>query len=286
MKKVLIILIGIECIILGLLCFNLFGQKKVNLPKEVFENINIIELSDSKIKSNFSKEEYYVEDNYERYLKYKEENNVDIKEAIRCVNANIDYKFYTNIVNTDLSKGILILVNKYNRLSSSYSPDLVTMESNYSRDGQRMEKEAYSHFKEMVDAAKKDGIKIYNISAYRSYSSQNSLYTMYSNRDGVTKADTYSARPGHSEHQTGYATDIICASSGCKFEEKKEYEWLKDNSYKYGFIIRYPKGKEYITGYTFEPWHYRYVGLDVAKYIYEHDITFDEYYEVFIKNKI
>ena len=286
MKKVLIVLIGIECIILTLLIIDLNKQKKLNLPKGVFENINIIELSNNRIKSNFSKEEYYVESNYERYIKYKEEKNVDIKEAIKCVNANIDNKFYTNIVNTDLSKGTLILVNKYNRLSSSYSPDLVTMSSNYSREGQRMEKEAYEHFKEMVDAAKKDNIKIYNISAYRSYSSQSSLYTMYSNRDGVTKADTYSARPGHSEHQTGYATDIICSSSGCKFEERKEYEWLKDNSYKYGFIIRYPKGKEYITGYTFEPWHYRYVGTEAAKYIYEHDITFDEYYEVFVKNKI
>ena len=286
MKKVLIVLIGIECIILVLLCFNLFSQRKANLPKEVFENIDVIELSNNKIKSNFSKEEYYVENNYERYLKYKEENNVDIKEAIKCVNANIDNKFYTNIVSTDLSKGILILVNKYNRLDSSFSPNLVTMDSKYSREGLKMEKEAYEHFKEMVDDARKDDIKIYNISSYRSYSSQSSLYTSYSNKDGVAKADTYSARPGHSEHQTGLATDIICASIGCKFEERKEYEWLKNNSYKYGFIIRYPKGKEYITGYTFEPWHYRYVGLDVAKYIYEHDITFDEYYEVFVKNKI
>ena len=97
-------------------------------------------------------------------------------------------------------------------------------------------------------------------------------------------ADTYSARPGHSEHQTGLAIDLAAFNSNLNnFEETKEYEWVKDNAHLYGFILRYPKGKEHITGYMFEPWHYRYVGTKVAKEIYEMDITFDEYYELFLK---
>ena len=93
-------------------------------------------------------------------------------------------------------------------------------------------------------------------------------------------ADTYSARPGSSEHQTGLAVDINAADDW--FNNTKEAKWLANNAYKYGFILRYPKGKEYITGYQYESWHYRYVGEKVAKYIYEHDITYEEYYATFI----
>jgi len=285
MKKFLIIFTIIDILVIGLMIF-FFIIKKENshLPDEVFNDKDIINISLDKVKEEFSKEEYYIESNYERYLKYKNKNNVTVKEAITCVNSRIDYDFYTNVVDTDLSKGILILVNKYNKLSENYVPDLVTMGDDYSRTGLKMQKEAYEHFKDMVNAAKEDGYTIYNISSYRSYSTQNNIYNRYVKNDGQKNADTYSARPGYSEHQTGFASDIITTSDS--FAYTKEYKWLKDNSYKYGFILRYPKGKEYITGYQFEPWHYRYVGLDVAKYIYEHDITFEEYYEYFIKNKI
>ena len=85
----------------------------------------------------------------------------------------------------------------------------------------------------------------------------------------------YSARPGHSEHQLGYAVDINTVQE--KFKNTKEYAFLKDNAYKYGFIERYKEGKEFITGYGYEPWHYRYVGIDAAKIIYENDLTLEEY---------
>ena len=284
MKKFLIIFTIIDIIVIGVLVyFFIIKKENKHLPDDVF-NDNITNLSLDKVKEEYSKEEYFIDENYERYLKYRNKNNVTIKEAITCVNSRIDYEFYTNVVDTDLSKGNLILVNKYNKLSENYVPDLVTMGSDYSRSGLKMQKEAYEHFKDMVDGAKEAGYTIYNISSYRSYSTQNNLYNNYAKRDGQKKADTYSARPGYSEHQTGLASDINTVQDS--FEYTKEYKWLKDNSYKYGFILRYPKGKEYITGYQFEPWHYRYVGLDVAKYIYEHDITYEEYYEYFVKNKV
>ncbi len=230
-------------------------------------------------------EEYYIENNLDRYLSYKALNPEKTnKEIITDVNCNIDKDFYTDIENSDLDKGILVIVNKYHALSSNYIPNLTTMENSYtSVAGAKMEVEAYEHFKEMVDAAKLEDIKLFNVSAYRSYATQDTLYTNYVKRDGVDGADRYSARPGHSEHQTGLASDINTASSKAHFENTKEYSWLISNSYKYGFILRYPENKEYLTGYKFEPWHYRYVGVEVATYIHEHNITYDEYYAYFIE---
>ena len=226
----------------------------------------------------------YLEKNYERYISYKEKNpSLSDDEVITNVNIGLDNKFYINIKSSNLEDGILVLCNKYNKLPKDYVPKLVSMSSKYSKNGGKLHPEAYAAFKNMVDNAKNDGIKLYNVSAYRSYGTQSAVYNRYVSRDGITKADTYSARPGHSEHQTGLATDINTASSSVHFENTKEYAWLIKNSYKYGFILRYPEGKTYITGYKYEPWHYRYVGVEAAKYIYEKDITYEEYYAKFLE---
>ena len=93
-----------------------------------------------------------------------------------------------------------------------------------------------------------------------------------------------SAKAGHSEHQTGLSVDVMGSNNDYdQFEKSKEFDWMKNNSYKYGFILRYPKGKEYITGFKYEPWHYRYVGKDIASIIYTEGITLEEYYKKYIK---
>lgn len=162
-------------------------------------------------------------------------------------------------------KGVLI-VNKTYSLPSTYSPDGLTDETN----------EAYT---KLAKGAAKDGIKLEIVSGYRSYASQEIIYKNYLARD-KDEADTYSARPGHSEHQTGLAIDLNKSSS--EFNTTKEAQWLNDNCYKYGFIIRYPKGKEKITGYQYESWHLRYVGLDLAKKLYNDGnwITIEEYFNI------
>ena len=236
------------------------------------------------VELSLRKETYFLERNLSRYLRYAKENpSKDMEEVVRCVNANIDSEFYTNVVDTNLDDGLLVLVNKYHKLASDYEPDLVKMDTKYSYDNKYMNAVAYEHLKDMIDAALLDGIKLYNISSYRSYQTQTDLYNRYVNKDGKEAADTYSARAGYSEHQTGLATDLNTADENKHFENSPEYAWLSKNAYKYGFIERYPKDKEYITGYIFEPWHYRYVGETVAKYIYDHQITFDEYYAYFIE---
>lgn len=135
-------------------------------------------------------------------------------------------------------------------------------------------------FSKMQQAASKDGISLSVISGFRSYARQNTLYQNYVSKDGKSKADTYSARPGHSEHQSGLAADINSLSQS--FENTKEGKWLSSHCYEYGFIIRYPKGKEDETGYIYEPWHIRYVGEKLASTLYNNGdwITLEDYFGI------
>lgn len=158
--------------------------------------------------------------------------------------------------------GILI-ANKTYALPSSYAPGGLTKETN-------------AAFSKMQADAAKEGINLKIISGYRSYSKQQSTYNRYVNRDGKSAADRYSARPGHSEHQTGLAFDVNSLEQS--FGNTKEGKWLSANCYKYGFILRYPQGKEAITGYMYEPWHFRYIGDEASK-LYNNGswITLEEY---------
>lgn len=234
---------------------------------------------------NIVTSEYFILSRLERYMSYASD---DVNEIITNVNSNLDYEFYTNTQPTDTSKGTLLLVNKYYYLEVNYYyGDLVTMDKAYdNKSGSKLNSIAYEAFKKLVDDAEEEGYHIRNNSAYRSYETQSGLYTSYKSSYGLAWADQWSARPGHSEHQTGLALDVGVKNdySLGNFESSKEFTWMKENAYRYGFILRYPKGKEYITGYGYEPWHYRYVGVEVATYIYEHDITFEEYYAYFVEN--
>ncbi len=159
--------------------------------------------------------------------------------------------------------GILV-VNKTYPLPATYAPGWET--------------EASGPLWEMFAAAKEEGIKLWMTSGYRSYYDQQYIYNGYVKRDGQEKADTYSARPGHSEHQTGLAYDLN--DLDWNFGETPEGIWVAENCHKYGFILRYPKGKEEITGYMYEPWHIRYVGVEKAKEIYESGLCLEEFLNI------
>ena len=162
--------------------------------------------------------------------------------------------------------GVLI-ANKTYSLPSSYAPggllDIFT-----------------SNFNKMCDDALKEGINLEIISGYRSYADQAYIYNNYVLSDSKSNADTYSARAGHSEHQTGLAADIN--SLNTNFIYTKEGMWLNNNCHKYGFIIRYPEGKASVTGYMYEPWHIRYVGTPLASELYNNGnwISLEEYYGI------
>lgn len=228
---------------------------------------------------------YYKKEYKERYQIYKEKNNdLGYEDIVTRVNIGLDQPYYTNTKETNNLNKTYILVNKYLFMSTNYIPDnLETINQKYTNGTKQLVNEAKIKFEEMAKKAMTDGYIIRAISAYRSYEYQNILYNKYVNQDGIDVADTYSARPGYSEHQTGLAVDIDNSKTDyTKFEETNEFNWMQENAHKYGFILRYPKGKENITGYTYESWHYRYVGEKIATYIKENNITFDEYYIRFI----
>jgi D-alanyl-D-alanine carboxypeptidase len=225
-------------------------------------------------------------DNLKKYLNYKAENkDKDYDYIVALINVRADEEFYTDPIQTNLSKDTLILVNKFNYLPADYEiKDLVKMNLQYAFNDKSIRQEVYDSFKEMVNVAKQEGLTIVANSAYRDNAYQTSVYDSIKNRQGKEKADSLAARPGHSEHETGLAIDVSTLKGGLEgFETTEEFKWMKDNAYKFGFILRYPEGKEYLTGYAYEPWHYRYVGTEVAEKINELDITFDEYYAFYLK---
>jgi len=182
---------------------------------------------------------------------------------------------------------VAVLVNKEFALPDDYNPsDLVYPNVRFTFkekiEKRMMRSEAAKALENLFDGAEKDGIYLAGVSAYRSHKTQTALFNRYVERDGEEKAKTYSAVPGHSEHETGLAIDVSgsdgkCAAEDC-FGDTKEAEWLAKHASEYGFIIRYPEGKDSITGYKYEPWHIRYVGVDIASEIADRGITLEEYY--------
>lgn len=236
---------------------------------------------------DFLQEKYFIYNNLDRYLSYYQKNPTkDLSEIVTLINVNRDSNYYENTTPTDTSKDTLMLVNKYNYLSQDYTPEnLVNVSSSYAYDGNIARQDVLDAFKEMYNDALKDDITLILNSSYRSYSEQDETWLTRKKAYGTEKADQYAARAGYSEHQTGLALDINQFNTTEKdFENTPAFTWLSNNAYKYGFILRYPEGKENITGYSYESWHYRYVGKDVAKKITDEGITFDEYYAYYIAN--
>lgn len=169
---------------------------------------------------------------------------------------------------------LLVLVNKHSAISPlGYSPSNLTAPNVTKRSGAVIDARASGALESMFTDASNAGLSLMLSNAFRSYSTQQGLYNNYVARDGQTAADTYSARPGHSEHQTGLAADIIVPSGTCSLEacfgDLPEGKWLAENSYKYGFIIRYTKTNKSEAGYTYEPWHIRYIGVSDATSYYQ-----------------
>ncbi|MDO5291208.1 MAG: D-alanyl-D-alanine carboxypeptidase family protein [bacterium] len=180
-----------------------------------------------------------------------------------------------------------VLVNKEYGLPEDYIPeDLVVPDIAYSfsyyDEKKQLRKVPAAALEELVSAASEEGLTIKGVSGYRSYARQKTIYNNNIRTQGLAHTEQYSAKPGYSEHQTGLSIDVSASSAGygltAKFGTTAEGKWLAENCYKFGFIIRYPEGKEQITGYSYEPWHIRYVGTELAKYLTENNLTLDEYY--------
>lgn len=235
-------------------------------------------------------EEYYLDKFFYEYVAYLEENpDLSTESIVRNINVHLDKDFYEIEYETNVSLDTQMLVNKYYLLSEDYVPeDLVSVSQTYSwgeLGSQKVREVAYNAFLDMWNAAEQEGYYLMINSSYRSYQDQEAVYNNYKSSSGQKYADSIAARPGSSEHQTGLAIDIFSKTNTNRnsFTDSPEAKWLEDNAHIYGFILRYPEDKVDITGYNYESWHFRYVGEDIATYIYEHDITFEEYYAYFIE---
>ena len=182
---------------------------------------------------------------------------------------------------------IWIIVNKQHPLSPiNYAPsDLVNLTLPTTQSNPQMRAPAADALTKLFSDATAQNIHLQVLSAYRSYDYQVNLYNNYVSRDGQAAADEYSARPGYSEHQTGLAVDIGAASGTCNldqcFNATPEAQWLASNAYKYGFILRYTADKVDVTGYEYEPWHFRYVGTDLSTEMHDQNIeTLEEFFDV------
>ena len=260
---------------------------KIDLLKDVKVKDNYDEKVDIKVSGDYSFEK---EGEYKlKYIAKDSSGNESEKDFVLVVKkkqvttaSNSSSKTTTSTKKTiyfKTSKGF----NGYVKNGVTYIDGYLIANKSYplpSTYGNGLTSEFSSNFKKMKEGAKKDGITLKVVSGFRSYSNQKAVYNKWVSRDGKAKADTYSARPGYSEHQSGLAADLNHV--GSSFDNTKEAKWLAENCYKYGFILRYPQGKQSETGYIYESWHFRYVGKDLAKKLYNNGnwITMESYFGI------
>lgn len=225
--------------------------------------------------------EYAKLDYYDRYMNYSDQTGEDEETTVLHVNLDMDKEAYVDAtLVSDFSLDMLI--NKHRYLAEDFEPeDLVKINEKYANGDLYASRISVNAFVEMYNDALKDGYEIVINSAYRSYQDQQDIINTYLNLYGQKYVNNYVAKPGFSEHQTGLAFDIGSKKVNV-FANSEEYKWMLDNSYKYGFINRFPKKYENITEFRSEPWHFRYVGKEIAKYIYDNNITLEEYYVTFL----
>jgi len=194
-------------------------------------------------------------------------------------------KLRAPVENYEEPSNVWTLVSKARAIGVEYVPSELVVPAVSSHPGvaaneKQVSKTIDEPLTQLFGAAQKDGHSLMVGSAYRSADYQEQIFNTYVSRVGYEQADRYSAHPGFSEHQTGLAVDISTTSQQCYLSEcfigTADGQWLAENAYKYGFTLRYPKGKEAITGYNFEPWHYRYVGIGLATALHQSGLTLDE----------
>ncbi|MCM3704915.1 MULTISPECIES: M15 family metallopeptidase [Cytobacillus] len=220
----------------------------------------------------------------------------EVKEDIQKDPLSLEAAYFNDIKAVDGRNiiqnpdNVMVLVNKQFSLPDGYEPpklvipDVAFSYGKLDLEKSYMRKDAAEGLEKLFAGAMNEGVELFAVSGYRSFTRQSEVFDAEVNRVGKEKAVQAVAIPGSSEHQTGLTMDISSRSAGLelseKFGETKEGKWLAENAHRYGFILRYPKGKETITGYKYEPWHFRYVGVEAAKVIYEKKCTLEEYFDM------
>ena len=268
-------------------------ETRVEMIEKVIEETKVMPLSAT---TNTIQQEletyrglpYFLNENFARYMNYKTKHpEYSYEDVITHVNVGLDFGFYNNVEKIVDPASITVLVNKFRQLPKDFVPELATISSDYASRTLQVTPLTKEAFERMCSDAATLGLSIKAVSAYRSYDYQYNLYWSKANPNNpasIARRDKVSARAGFSEHQTGLTLDIVGLDNWV--DTTKEYAWYKDNAHLYGFILRYPNGKEHITGYSYEPWHIRYVGVELATAIYQSGLTYDEYYTRYIEPEL
>lgn len=291
-KRLAFLIIAVVIVVVGIKIFQNRDTTYKDLLKKGYTDSDITilldKLNEEEIKNTISSEyneylpkilnsKYYIPTNLRKYLELCKTNN-NIEDVIAIINTGSDKEWYTDTKQVENLSNTM-LVNKFNYLPADYAPtDIYKIKTMYAYEGHSIKEEVYDQFIRMWNAASKQNLTLIINSSYRTFDVQQELYNISS--------DQYATKPGFSEHQTGLALDIITPGSvGNDFKDTDEYNWLINNAHKYGFILRYPEGKEHITGIAYESWHYRYLGVELATKVYESKLTYEEYYAYYCEYK-
>jgi D-alanyl-D-alanine carboxypeptidase len=267
-----------------------YDNEEIEILTKKLNDDKLNELLKSEYNGNivsFVKEKFFIYENLDKYLEYEKQNkDYDNSKIIAIINTEANVDWFEIERETDTSKGELMLVNRLYGLNSEYTPeDIVTIPSKYAYDNIKISNSILENIQEMAEDAKAEGYTFVVSSGFRTYKEQKSLYNSYASSYGKNEADKYVARAGHSEYETGLSFDFEPYKYTSKVSDIKtsaEYLWLRENAHKYGFIFRFESDKEYITGFSEDPWRLRYVGVDAADMIYNEKICFEEYYAYFV----
>ena len=292
-------LLGLFIITIGISLsknITIFGESRQDsvgkpLSSQSFNQTNqaaIVANLDQLAKEKLLEEERLAEEKRQEEERLAEEKRLE-EERLAQQQAKLDLEssFYENVITVSNGDSKLVLVNKNYALDSSYAPSDLVLPNVLALGHEQnktiyLREEASQHLEQLFSAAEQEaGLIFLARSGYRSYETQVSLYQRYVDQNGQEAADRFSARAGHSEHQTGLAIDVTADSVNgqltTEFGKTAEGIWLKDNAHRFGYIIRYLEGRESETGYQYEPWHIRYVGVEAATEIYQNNWILEQY---------
>ena len=233
----------------------------------------------------FMEEKYYIHSKLNDYLSYKSDNKKsEYADVVALVNVEMHIDWLDNMKETDVSKNELMLVNRIYGLGEDFVPsDLVEVPSKYAYSGKKLSQSVLDEVIKLIEDGKNHGYTFVISDGYRSYDEQKDIYDSYADYYGMSETDTFVARPGHSEYQTGMSFDLKPYNKVIDdVSNNEEYLWLRENAYKYGFIFRFEKVNEHLTGFSENNWRLRYVGKEAAKVMRDEDICFEEYYAYYV----
>lgn len=267
-----------------------YNEEEVKVLTGKLDNEKLEDILKRKVDSNiipFLKEKFFIYENLDNYLEYQKKNRDYSKtDVVAIINTEANIEWMENEKQTDTSKDELMLVNRIYGLSSDYKPeDIVNVPTKYAYSNMKLRSSILEPLENLIDDAASEGYTFVVSMGYRTYKEQKSLYNSYAKSYGKSEADSFVARPGHSEYETGLSFDLEPYKYVKKVKDVKtsaEYQWLRDNAYRYGFIFRFEKEKENLTKFSADTWRLRYVGVDAASLIYNENICFEEYYAYFV----